>query len=103
MNHVCPNCHSRPFKFTQILLAGTNHGATCPSCGVMVEIPRWPVRLGGLVPFIPFWFFLYWKFTTQPPDVPELYAFQVSLILMGLLGFAYGLVFTFYVPLRKKA
>jgi Sec-independent protein secretion pathway component TatC len=60
------------------------------------------VRFGGLVPFIPFWLFLYWKFTTQPPDIPERYAFESAMVMMALFGVGYLLAFTFFVPLRKK-
>lgn len=102
MNHICPSCRARPFKFSHILSACTIHGATCPSCGAEVQISRWVVWLGGVVSVIPFWIFLYWKFTSHPGDVQERFALEVAMAMVLILTSVHNWVIVRGLPLREK-
>lgn len=102
MNHVCPNCKSQSFSFKQVLAANSEHGVACPACGTLLVTPPWPRRIASLIPFLPLWAFLAWKFSTHPPDIPERYAFETAMTFMVVFGVGYLVIFMLFVPLIRK-
>ena len=85
MNHICPNCSKRSFTFLGLLSAATHHGATCPSCGTVVQFPRW-ARFSTGLPLIAW---VVWEYTARPPAEAEIYGLTASAALMVMYVFAF--------------